>query len=65
MAFNDVTGGRQGKATACRIARDGNILRQEPDLADKVLVCRNNVYDRSREWISRFRRSRAESIVDR
>ena len=51
VAFNDVTGYCQGKVTARRLARYGDILRQESELANKVLVCCGCVDDCSWEWV--------------
>lgn len=53
-AFDDVSGERQGDVTACRITPQGDVLRLESDLTDKILVCRNSIYDRSREWVLAF-----------
>jgi len=52
--LNDVTGERQGKVATCRIARYGDVLRQESDLTDEILVCCSCVYDRSWEWVPPF-----------
>ena len=64
-AFNGVTGECQGEVAACRITRYGNVLRYESNLADKILVCRDRVYDRSWEWVPPFRGNGTEPVVDR
>lgn len=53
-AFDDVAGECQRKVTTCRITRYDDVLRQEPSLTDKILVCRDCIYECGREQVLRF-----------
>ena len=50
-ALDDVTGQCQGKVAACGVTPYDDVLRLESDLADKVLVRRDCVDDRSWERV--------------